>query len=282
MRNLDLFSYNLHRMKEKITIIGGGNLGSSIAKGIVSIDQASKENLIICEKRKQRCRFLEDLGFNVIDGDIESAIKGADIVIVSVKPQQFGKLLDELKSVIKPEQILVSTVTGVFLNEIEAIVGQHPIVRIMPNTAIEIKEAMTCLCFKDTSKDQEERILVLFNKIGKTLVLQEDLLDAVTVLGACGIAFALRFIRAATQGGIEIGFGAELSQFIVSQTVNGAARLLLENNSHPEAEIDKVTTPQGITISGLNEMEHQGFSSSVIKGLIASYNKLSAIQSAKK
>ena len=102
------------------------------------------------------------------------------------------------------------------------------------------------------------------------------------MLGACGIAFALRFIRAATQGGIEIGFSAEVSQYIVSQTVKGAARLLHENNSHPESEIDKVTTPQGITISGLNEMEHQGFSSSVIKGLITSYNKLALIDSNKK
>ena len=269
-------------MKEKITIIGGGNLGSSIAKGIVSIDQVSKENLVICEKRKQRCIYLNELGFNVIEGDIAKAVQGANIVIVSVKPQQFGKLLEELKPLLKPGQILVSTVTGVFLDEIEAIIGKHPIVRIMPNTAIEIREAMTCLCFKNISKEQEEKILDLFNSMGKTLVLLEDLLDAVTVLGACGIAFALRFIRAATQGGIQIGFGAELSQFIVSQTVNGAARLLLENNSHPEAEIDKVTTPQGITISGLNEMEHQGFSSSVIKGLIASYNKLLAIQSGKK
>ena len=102
-----------------------------------------------------------------------------------------------------------------------------------------------------------------------------------TVLASCGTAFFLRFIRAATQGGIEIGFSAELSQFIVSQTVNGAARLVLENNSHPEGEIDKVTTPQGITISGLNEMEHQGFSSSVIKGLIMSYNKLMSFKNDK-
>lgn len=269
-------------MNEKITIIGGGNLGSSIAKGIKSIDQMNKENLVICEKRKQRCKFLEEQGFNVIESDFEQATRDADIIIISVKPQQFGKLLEELKPLVKPGQILVSTVTGVFLNEIETLAGTHPLVRIMPNTAIEIKEAMTCLCFKNTNSEQEERILQLFNKVGKTLVLQEELLDAVTVLGACGIAFALRFIRAAAQGGIEIGFGAELSQFIVSQTVNGAARLLLENNSHPESEIDKVTTPQGITISGLNEMEHQGFSSSVIKGLIASYNKLSSFQSNKK
>jgi len=262
----------------KIAIIGGGNLGSSIAKGILSLDNFSKENVLICEKRKPRVKYLEDQGFNVIDSDLEKTVHNADIIIVSVKPQQFLKLLEEFKPIIKPGQILVSTVTGITLQEIELVFGKHPIVRIMPNTAIEIRESMTCLCFSNTSKNQEDSIISLFDQLGHTLQLQEELLDAVTVLGACGIAFALRFIRAAAQGGIEIGFSAEISQFIVSQTVKGAAGLLLENSSHPEAEIDKVTTPQGITISGLNEMEHQGFSSSVIKGLITSYNKLTLLE----
>jgi pyrroline-5-carboxylate reductase len=262
----------------KITILGGGNLGASIARGILSIEGITKNNLIICEKRKLRAKFLEESGFNAIETNFEEAIRQSEIIIVSVKPQQFGKLLEELDRVLRKDQILISTVTGYSINEIESIIGKQPIVRIMPNTAIEIKESMTCISHKNTTKEQEESIVWFFNQLGKTLVLQEELLDAVTVLGACGIAFALRFIRAATQGGIEIGFSAELSQFIVSQTVNGAARLVLQNNSHPESEIDKVTTPQGITISGLNEMEHQGFSSSVIKGLIMSYNKLMSLK----
>jgi pyrroline-5-carboxylate reductase len=258
----------------KIAIIVGGNLGSSIGKGILNIDNFSSGDLVICEKRKPRAKYLEDSGFKTIDGDINEAVQDAEIIIISVKPQQFSKVLEELKPTLRIGQVLVSTVTGVTLSEIEALVGEKPLVRIMPNTAIEIRESMTCLSYKNCSKEQEDKISYLFNLLGKVLIVQEEQLDAVTVLGACGIAFALRFIRAATQGGIEIGFSAETSQFIVAQTVKGAARLLLENNSHPEGEIDKVTTPQGITISGLNEMEHQGFSSSVIKGLLTSYNKL--------
>lgn len=266
----------------KITILGGGNLGTSIAKGILSIDHFPSKNLVVCEKHKPRVKYLQEIGLNVIDTDIQTSIVDAEVIIISVKPQQFHKLLEELSPVIKPKQIIISTVTGVSLSTIESIIGKHATIRIMPNTAIEIKESMTCLCFNNTSPDQEKDVTNFFNRLGKTLVLQEDLLDAVTVLGACGIAFALRFIRAATQGGIEIGFSARLSQFIVSQTVNGAARLVLENSSHPEAEIDKVTTPQGITISGLNEMEHQGFSSSVIKGLLTSYQKLNTVRSENK
>lgn len=266
----------------KIAIIGGGNLGSSIGKGILNIDNFPSTDLVICEKRKPRVKYLEDAGFNTIDGDISLAIKDAEIIIISVKPQQFSKALEELKPALKNGHIIVSTVTGVKLSEIETMIGEKPLVRIMPNTAIEIKESMTCLCYKNTNQEQEEKINSLFTQIGKIMAVQEELLDAVTVLGACGIAFALRFIRAATQGGIEIGFSAEISQYIVAQTVKGAASLLLENNSHPEGEIDKVTTPQGITISGLNEMEHQGFSSSVIKGLLTSYNKLALNSTDKK
>ncbi|MBN1952561.1 MAG: pyrroline-5-carboxylate reductase [Bacteroidales bacterium] len=259
---------------KKIAIIGGGNLGTSIAKGILSLNNADKSNLIICEKRKQRVKQLMDMGFEVVEENITKTIQGADIIIVSVKPQHFTAVLTELKSQLRKDQLVVSTVTGVPLQTMRDNLGEQPIVRIMPNTAIEIRESMTCICSMNTSKEQDETVIGFFDQLGKTIVLQEELLDAVTVLGACGIAFALRFIRAATQGGIEIGFSAEVSQFIASQTVKGAARLLHENASHPESEIDKVTTPQGITISGLNEMEHQGFSSSVIKGLLTSYNKL--------
>ncbi len=259
----------------KITIIGGGNLGTSIAKGILAIDHFNKQQLTVCEKRLARAKQLVEMGFQVVENKISEAIEDAEIIIVSVKPQHFRSVLEELKPLLKPEQLLVSTVTGVTLNEMAAVLKEHPMIRIMPNTAIEIKESLTCLCFQSTTREQELVVTTLFNALGKTIVLHEDQLDAVTVLGACGIAFALRFIRAATQGGIEIGFSAEISQFIASQIVKGAAQLLLENGTHPEAEIDKVTTPQGVTISGLNEMEHQGFSSSVIKGLLTSFNKLS-------
>jgi pyrroline-5-carboxylate reductase len=163
----------------KIAIIGGGNLGSSIGKGILSIDNFSDKNLVICEKRKQRIKYLEEIGFTIIDSSIELAVEDAEIVIVSVKPQQFIKLLEDLKPNLRAGQILVSTVTGVTLNEIESLLGNHPVVRIMPNTAIEIKESMTCMSFNNTNQKQEERIMYLFNQLGEAMIVQEDLLDAV-------------------------------------------------------------------------------------------------------
>ncbi|MCG8699803.1 MAG: pyrroline-5-carboxylate reductase [Bacteroidales bacterium] len=259
----------------KVAIIGGGNLGTSIARGIRSLEKFSNESVLISEKRTLRKDYLVSEGFQVVNNNID-AVQNADLVIVSVKPQQFPGILQEINSALTDDKLLISTVTGFTHNSIEGIIGNKPNVRIMPNTAIEICAAMTCFSVSNTSAEQDKDVLNLFQMLGEAILVQEDQLDAVTVLGACGIAFALRFIRAATQGGIEIGFSAELSSLIAAKTVEGAAKLLIENSSHPEREIDKVTTPQGITISGLNEMEHQGFSSSVIKGILASFTKLSS------
>ena len=133
---------------------------------------------------------------------------------------------------------------------------------------------MTCLATKDVSPEQFQEVSDIFNQLGSTVKIDEKLMDAATVLGACGTAFAMRYIRANIQGGIEIGFDAATASQIAAQTVKGAAELLLKKQTHPEQEIDKVTTPKGCTIAGLNEMEHRGFSSSLIKGLVASYDKI--------
>jgi pyrroline-5-carboxylate reductase len=133
---------------------------------------------------------------------------------------------------------------------------------------------MTCLSSLLTSQDQLDYVHDLFSQLGRVALVDEKLMDASTVLGACGIAFALRYIRASIQGGIEIGFDAKTAALIAAQTVKGAAELLIQKGAHPEQEIDKVTTPKGCTIAGLNEMEHRGFSSSLIMGIKASYDRI--------
>lgn len=262
----------------KIAILGGGNIGASLAKGLIVSKQFTRDEIIITEKRLPRINHLKKLGFRVTDNNHE-AITLANMIVMSVKPQQFASLAEEIKNDITTNHILLSTITGVTLKEIESVLGKIPIIRIMPNIALEICDSMTCVSFKNTIPEQEERILSILGKMGKSLIIPEDMMGAATVVGACGIAFALRFMRALTQGGIEIGFDAEMAQLISAQTVKGAARLIIETCNHPEMEIDKVTTPQGITISGLNEMEHQGLSSAVIRGLVTSYNKLENLAS---
>jgi pyrroline-5-carboxylate reductase len=264
--------------KYKIAILGGGNIGTALAKGLVVSNQFTRDEILISEKRGPRIILLKNLGFNVTDNN-GLAVTLAEVIIMSVKPQQFVSLAEEIKNAITPKHIIISTITGITYKDIESLLGKIPIIRIMPNIALEICESMTCISFRNTKSNQEKRVIAMFGKMGKTLIIPEDLMGAATVVGACGIAFALRFMRAMSQGGIEIGFDSEMSHLITAQTVKGAARLILENSEHPEREIDRVTTPQGITISGLNEMEHEGLSSAVIRGLITSYNKLDNLTS---
>ena len=162
-----------------------------------------------------------------------------------------------------------------WIEDLQAAIGKPvPVIRAMPNTAIAIQQSMTCLAHNGATDAQISYLQQLFDQLGKTVIINEKLMDAATVLGACGTAYAMRYIRANIQGGIEIGFDAPTAALIAAQTVNGAAELLLQKGTHPEQEIDKVTTPMGCTIAGLNEMEHQGFSSSLIRGLVTSYKKI--------
>ena len=166
---------------------------------------------------------------------------------------------------------VISVVSGVSIAQTRAGLGDRvPLVRAMPNTAVAIGESMTCLAADEASEGALEEAQELFDLVGRTLVIQEEMMAPATALCACGVAFFLRCIRAASQGGIEIGFHPEEALLLAGQTARGAASLSLRENSHPEGEIDRVTTPRGCTIVGLNEMEHRGLSSALIKGLIVS------------
>jgi pyrroline-5-carboxylate reductase len=257
----------------KISIIGGGNLGKSIAIGI-SQDRHSKiEHIYISRRRVHLLQDLENSKVTISSSNTEH-LKKVDAVIIAVKPHQINQVLDELKSVLAPKQIVISLVTGVSIEHIQSKIS-NVVYRAMPNTAIAIQESITCIA-GEGQKEDEQKVFDIFEPLGESISINEELMGAATVMGACGIAFALRFLRASTQGGIEIGFSSETSQKIAAQVLKGAAELILKNGTHPESEIDKVTTPMGVTISGLNEMEHQGFSSALIKGVLTSYNKINS------
>ena len=266
---------------KKITILGGGNLGSSIAEGILDAKYIDASDLTITRRRVHLLNNLKEQGVNVTDNNLE-AVDGAEMVIMAVKPHQINSILEKIAPKIEASKpIVVSVITGVSIAQLKEALPGISIVRAMPNTAIALGESMTCISGNGESSDGEEKVKSFFDVLGEAIIINEELMGAATVIGACGIAFALRFMRAMSQGGIEIGFGAEVSQLITAQTIKGATRLILESNNHPEKEIDKVTTPMGVTISGLNEMEHQGFSSAVIKGLLTSFNKLDLVKTKK-
>ena len=262
------------KMIKKIAIIGGGNLGSAIAKGLKNASNPFVGDVVVTRRRVHLIKSLEAHGIKVSQDNVE-ATKEADVVVLAVKPYQLKVILTEINPYFSDETILISLAAGVDAQQISEMAGgRKGIFRVMPNTAISIGESMTCVSAFQSTEEQDAAIRGLFEPVGVVQFIPEELMASATVLAACGIAYALRFIRAATQGGVEIGFGSELALRIASQTVKGAAELIIQDKSHPEAEIDKVTTPRGITISGLNEMEHQGFSSALIKGVLTSFEKI--------
>ena len=262
-------------MSKKIAIIGGGNLGAAMAEGLVNSGFILPGHLVVTKRNPASLTSLEEKGVLTGSDNVE-AVKSADWVVLAVKPFQLKEVLEEIQPHLNPEKhVLISVVTGVWIKDVQEIIGEEfALFRAMPNTAIAIQESMTCICAHQATNEQVNYVGGLFNQLGKSVFIEEKLMDAATVLGACGTAYAMRYIRANIQGGIEIGFSAATASLIAAQTVKGAADLLLKKNTHPEQEIDKVTTPKGCTIAGLNEMEHRGFSSSLIKGIATSYNKI--------
>lgn len=260
----------------KIAIIGAGNLGLSIAKGI--INNKFTESLYITKRNIKTLPELESVKNVFLTSDNREAVKNSDIVIFAVQPRHFETVLLECKDVFTEKHTLISVVTGFSTHKIEEITGNNLyIIRAMPNTAISINQSMTCICANKKGKERINLALEIFNQLGYSIEIPEEQMQAATVICASGIAFWMRLIRATTQGAIELGFESQIALEMSVHTCLGAARLLISGNRHPEEEIDKVTTPGGCTIAGLNEMEHQGLSSSIIKGLLASYHKISHI-----
>ncbi len=255
----------------KIHIIGGGNLGVAIALGISKY--TNDNQVIITRRNTDSITYLEQHGIQVSSNNT-SQIEDADIIILTVKPYQVETVLAEIAPKIHNKTV-ASAVSGVFIETIQKAVGNNnAVIRIMPNIAIQFGESATCIAHEDKDKSEAQKVVSLFQKLGTAPVIEEKLMDAATVLGACGTAYALRYIRASMQAGIEIGFDSQTALAIAAQTAKGAAKMLLEEKVHPEQLIDRVTTPQGCTIVGLNEMEHQGFSSSLIKGIKTSLQKI--------
>lgn len=263
----------------KIAIIGTGNLGLSIAKGLLMHNNYTQ--LYLTKRNTASIQEWTDYKNVYITSDNTQAVQNSDILICTVQPGHFEGVLEEIKPFLTDKHHLISAITGFKIERMERIVGDYtPIVRAMPNTAIAVGASMTTLCHNKAGGKSHQIAEAIFKHLGHTLPIAEEHMQAATVLCASGIAFWMRLIRATTQGGVQMGFDAKEAMEMSMHTALGAAQLLIESGNHPEEEIDRVTTPQGCTIEGLNQMEHQGLSSSLIQGLMASFNKINQIRKA--
>jgi pyrroline-5-carboxylate reductase len=262
-------------MDNRVAIIGCGNIGLSLLQGFTKGNAIPAKNITATRRNIAELSNLKESGV-IITADNISAIKGSDLIIIAVKPYNIIEILEEIRKHLRQgKHILISITAGVTIRQIQDAIGNPiPVFRAMPNISASVGSSVSCISHGGASQEEIATVKSLFDIIGTTMTIDEELMQSATILGACGVAFVLRFIRAMIQGGIQIGFDARTASEIVNQTVKGAAQLLIERKEHPEFEIDKVTTPKGCTIVGLNEMEHNGFSSSLIKGIVASYDKI--------
>ena len=258
----------------KIAIIGAGAMGGAIAEGLIKSEHFKNEDVTVSDPCVETRKHFADLGITATPSN-QLAAQGADVVCVVVKPWLVEQVLTALRDVLDYEhQMLVVVAAGVKSESITAWMTKDskmlPLFLVIPNIAIAQLQSMTFIVpCASASTQQTEQVKQMFDMLGTTLLTDEQHLGAGTTLASCGIAYAMRYIRAAAEGGVELGFRADDAKRIVMQTMRGAVELLQATGLHPEAAIDLVTTPGGVTIKGLNEMEHAGFTSAVIRGLKA-------------
>lgn len=267
---------------KRMAVLGAGNIGAAIARGLVASGIAPAGGITLTRRKPESLATLKSEGFEVTVENTD-AVHRSDLIFLAVTPQQLNALLAEISQAVESRRhTVVSIVSGATIAEIRKHLGKDvTIIRAMPNTAIAIRQSMTCLSTDRDDRGELSRVKSMFDALGRTLVVDEGLMIPATALCACGIAFFLRAIRAASQGGIEIGFHAGDALLMAAQTARGAASLLVEGGNHPEGEVDRVTTPQGCTITGLNQMEHHGFSSALIRGIVTSAEKAAVLYAPK-
>ena len=257
----------------KIAIIGAGAMGGAMADGFIKSEAVKPADISVANPTAQKLEHFALQGASVTT-DNKTAAEGADIVIIAVKPWLVEQVVNELKPVLNyTRQTIITVAAGISGSQFTTWLKKDDAVPqtfiVIPNTAIAVLASMTFIVPVNATADTTSTIKALFDNVGQTMVTDERHLSAGMTLASCGIAYAMRYVRAAAEGGVELGFKADMAKDIVLQTMKGAVELLQANGNHPEAEIDKVCTPGGLTIRGLNEMEHAGFTSAVIRGLKA-------------
>lgn len=244
----------------KVTVIGAGNMGGALAKGWAKSMDMQQDTITVTARSQGKLEQIsKECPALVTSLDNKAAVADADVVVIAVKPWHVEGLLESLCGCLDGK-LVVSVAANVRSKDIQ--------VYAMPNIAAEFGESMT-LILDNENKAEVSKAASLFELVGKVMVTDGKSMSAGNMMAGCGIAYVMRFIRAMQEGGVEMGLYPKVAQEVAMQTMQGAITLLKESGLHPEAAIDKVTTPGGLTIKGLNELDHAGFNSAVVRCLKA-------------
>lgn len=242
-------------------LIGVGNMGEILIKGLTQSKILSPAQILACDKDRKRLTYITNqYGVEVFSNTLEVA-KKADMLLIAVKPQNLNEVLDEIRDEIAIGKLIMSIAAGVSINHISSrLIQPYPIVRIMPNTPSLVFEGMSAICpGEGVSEDALKVVVKLFDSIGRTIIIEdESLMDAVTGLSGSGPAFVFLFLEALTDGGVKMGLKRDVARLLAAQTVLGSARLAMETGRHFGELKDMVTSPAGTTIAGLSHLERKG------------------------
>lgn len=255
----------------KITIIGAGNMGGALVRGLMK--RGRYDITLTAHTQKTLDRFRAEFPALHTTLDNKAAAQNADLIILAVKPWIIPNVLSEISSVLNIDnQIVVSVAANIYTEKLRGYLDSKSakVFYAMPNIAAEYGESMTFISQTEGVPQTDiDLVADLFKEVGEVKVCEERLMGAGMMMAGCGIAYVMRFIRAMQEGGVEMGFYPEEAKNIALQTMQGAVAVLKETGLHPEVAIDRVTTPGGVTIKGLNELERTGFNTSVISCLKA-------------
>lgn len=255
----------------RIGFLGGGNMAGALVAGLVGSKVVERDHIRVSEPRQERLAELareHGVGVTASNTDV---VKWANVVVLAVKPQALHGVLAECGGAIGSDHLVVSLAAGVPIRTIEAGVGPGTrVVRAMPNTAALALAGATALASGTSATAADMDVArSLFDAVGKSVVLPEHQLDAVTGLSGSGPAYVMLFIEALADGGVKMGLPRDVALLLAAQTVHGAAKLLIESKQHPATLKDMVTSPGGTTISGLSVLELAGVRGSIIAAVEA-------------
>lgn len=255
----------------KIAIIGAGNMGGAIARGLCKGTIIAPGDIVLSNRSMAKLDAIkEEFPAIGITCNNHEAAKDAEMIILAVKPWLIKEVIDEIQPT--REQVVVSVAAGIDFESLEAMLPQrgNTIFRLIPNTAISLQESLTLISSYNAIAEQEQLLLNIFNEMGVAMLIPEAQMSAATSMTSSGIAYALKYIQAAMQAGVELGIYPKDAMKMVAQSMKGAAELILQKDTHPSVEIDKVCTPRGYTIKGINTLESHGFTTAIIEAIKSS------------
>ncbi len=268
---------------KKIALIGMGNMASAMLKGIETI--FSKEEIIFSRKdAKKREQFSKENHIEGAENNVSCA-KAAKYLILAVKPQFFPTVLEEIKPVVREEQVVISVAAGVDREMIKSgLGGKGRVVRAMPNTPALLGEGMTGICYQEEEFSSEEiqTIEAIFSSFGRVKKVEEHLMNTVICVSGSAPAYVYLFIEALADSGVKYGLSREMAYEMAAQTVLGAAKMVLETKEHPGVLKDRVCSPGGTTIAGVAACEEYGLRNAVLKATDACYQKAEQLGGKKK